>query len=358
MTGQTIRPGVAARAARNRVLHNRLEGIDYLRAVMSIFVVIWHMGGGGRSRIFSIDTYLEHAFTLSDLVNFHLLLLAVPVFILIANFLYACQPVNRHTLRKRLQRILVLLTFWPLVFILSRQGIDGLMRLVPDNASALIVVILGAGNTIYYFFVGLLISNLITHFLMRLKSPSLLIGTIVSIVVLASLPWITLRSGFYPLSAYWSPLNVIPFSFTAVLVAQNRNLVQAYKLSLISLCIVLAILMSAMEWHYAVGEVFFAGQGFGIPAYTRTSLLFSAIAITIIAIDNNIKSHAVIRFMARYSLALYCIHPFLIDPIQSFVSTFTQDAILWSAGSIILVILSSYGLGIILRLYLNKNVIA
>ena len=55
---------------------NRLEGFDYLRAIMSVFVVVWHMKGAGQSLIFS-DQYHKHVFTISDFVNFHILLLAV-----------------------------------------------------------------------------------------------------------------------------------------------------------------------------------------------------------------------------------------------------------------------------------------
>lgn len=338
-------------------MHNRIDGIDYLRAAMSVFVVLWHMGGGGKSLIFSRASFLEHVFTLSDLVNFHLLLLAVPVFILVSNFLYASKPVNKHTLRKRIKRIIILLTFWPLVFIIGKQGIDGLVQLIPNAVGPGVIIVLGAGNTIYYFFVCLLASTVMSHFIVRLNIACQLIGGMVSIVFLACLPWMTLASGFYPLSAYWSPLNVIPFSFAAVLVAQNRNVVQSNKFILLGLCGALAVLSAVLEWHYAVGEVFFMGQGFAIPAYTRTSLLFSAVAILIIAIDERIKSNVVIHFMARHSLALYCIHPFLIDPVQSYVSTLIQNDLLFTYSSIVLVMLCSYSLAIILRLYLKQEVI-
>jgi len=43
-----------------------IEGIDYLRTVMSIFVVIWHMGGGGSSLIFSKSDFAKHTFVFSD----------------------------------------------------------------------------------------------------------------------------------------------------------------------------------------------------------------------------------------------------------------------------------------------------
>ena len=89
----------------------RIQGIDYLRAIVSVFVVIWHMGGGGCSLIFSKEAYLGHVLTLSDFVNFHLLLLAVPTFIFISIYLYASKPICTTSLTKQLSRILVLLSF-------------------------------------------------------------------------------------------------------------------------------------------------------------------------------------------------------------------------------------------------------
>jgi peptidoglycan/LPS O-acetylase OafA/YrhL len=337
-------------------MRNRIEGIDYLRAIMSVFVVVWHMGGGGRSLIFSTERYLDHVFTLSDLVNFHLLLLAVPIFLLVSNYLYACQPANTQMLCKRIKRIMILLTFWPPVYIATTQGIDGLVNLIPDRAGTLIILVFGAGNTIYYFFVCLLFSTLITHIALRLTPASQLVAGIASVVFVAGLPWLTISSGFFLLSAYWSPLNVIPFSFAAVLVAQNRAFIQSNKIVLLVISVALSVLLSVMEWHYAVGGVFFRGQGFAIPAYTRTSLLFASLAILILALDERIKSNRIVNFMAKYSLALYCIHPFLIKPVQSFVSTFVQTTSLFAFSSIVFVIIFSYMLSLMLRYYIKENV--
>lgn len=338
-------------------MHTRIAGFDYIRALMSVFVVVWHMEGGGRSLIFSRQRYLEHVFTLSDLVNFHLLLLAVPVFLLVANFLYASRPIDNLALLRRLKRIVILLTFWPPVFMLAKHGTHGFIQHVPTSFGSLVVFILGAGDTIYYFFVCLIASTMMTHYIARLRPGSQCVGAIVSVVLHICLPWLTMSSGFYPLSAYWSPLNVIPFSFAAVLVARNIHLVESKKIILVSACGVLTIFFAVLEWHYAVGEVFFPGQGYAIPAYTRSSLLFSSLGILTISIDYRIKLNRIVDFMSRYSLALFCIHPFLIDPVKSIVSLYLQDCFLVDYTSIILVILLSYSLAIVLRGYLKDSVI-
>ncbi len=77
-----------------------IEGIEYLRVVMSKFVVIWHMGGGGSSFIFSKLDYGKHTFVFSDFLNFHILLLAVPVFIFISIYLFSKTRPSFSILRK------------------------------------------------------------------------------------------------------------------------------------------------------------------------------------------------------------------------------------------------------------------
>ena len=67
----------------------RIVGIDYLRAVFSVCVVLVHLGYVSPSAIFSEQEYAHHAFTWSDAVNFYVLCLAVPVFLLVSNFLLA-----------------------------------------------------------------------------------------------------------------------------------------------------------------------------------------------------------------------------------------------------------------------------
>ena len=136
---------------------------------MSIFVVSWHMGGGGHSLIFS-PLYREHVFTLSDFVNFHLFMLAVPAFVFISSYLFALQGAGGALLWKRLQRLFILLTFWTTAFILFNNGYKGLTYLVPKSVGYFVLTLLKAGSTIYYFFICLMICLVLTFCISRLKN--------------------------------------------------------------------------------------------------------------------------------------------------------------------------------------------
>lgn len=336
-----------------------LEGIDYIRAVMSVFVVFWHMGGGGKSLIFSPENYSRHTFTASDFVNFNVLLLAVPSFIFVSTFLYALGGPNNANLKKRIRRTLILLTFWPLAFLKYTNSYHGLLNLYPSYWGSIAAIVLSAGKTVYWYFVSLIVCLLLTHLIARLQFRLQMIGFILSVIVLASLPVLTKRFDFFPLSVYWSPLNFVPFCFAAVLVAQNLGYIQLKRSFLIGASIVLYCLFSIIEWNYAVGGIFFHGQNFAIPAYTRTSLLFGVLALAIFPLtEPGIKSGPVIKNMARYALALYCIHPFLTYQVETNLAKIIQNEIILTYTSIVLVILLSYAIATVLkRYYLREEVL-
>ncbi len=325
---------------------------------MSIFVVVWHMGGGGQSLVFSKDEYLKHVFTASDFVNFHLLLLAVPTFIFVSIYLYASKPVSIIRLKKQLGRVFILLSFWPIALTLYNNSYQGLLSIIPNSPAEFVYTVLRAGNTVYYFFTSLIICLLAVHFFLQLDRKFQLPIFLVSIVLLAVLPQLTMTTGFYPLSAYWSPLNFIPLSFSAALFAQNQNNILKYRRIALLLSVVLCALFSVFEWKYSVGQIFFPGQGYAIPAYTRTSLVFAVITIFILALDPRIRANSAIKYMAKYSLALYCLHPFLISPVNKYVAIFVQDETVALYVSIMLVVVFSYSIGTLLRkYYLREEVI-
>lgn len=333
----------------------RIEGIDYLRVIMSIFVVIWHMSGVDRSLIFSEDLYLKHVFTVSDFVNFHMLLLAVPTFIFVSIYLYASKPVSITGLKKHFTRLFLLLSFWPIVFILYKNGYQGLHTIAPSSLVDFVYTVLRAGHTIYYFFTSLIICLLIVHFFIQLNRKLQLSIFLISIILLVSLPQLTKITGFYPLSAYWSPLNFIPLSFAAALFAQNKNDILEHSKIVLLFLVVLWVFFSIFEWKYSVGQIFFPGQGYAIPAYTRISLLFAVIAIFILALSPRIKANSIIKYMARYSLALYCIHPFLINPVKKFITIFIQNETAGLYVSILFVVVFSYSIAILLKKYYLKE---
>ena len=132
----------------------RLVGIDYLRAFFSVCVVAVHLGYVYPSSIFRASEYQTHVFGWSDFVNFYILCLAVPVFVLISAYLYALKPTNTRGLLRRLGRIGRLLVFWATVYLIFFFTGYGAIKQFPPDAKERAVFLLTGGNTVYYFFVA------------------------------------------------------------------------------------------------------------------------------------------------------------------------------------------------------------
>jgi peptidoglycan/LPS O-acetylase OafA/YrhL len=276
----------------------------------------------------------------------------------IANFLYAWGGASRVRLGKRLRRTLIMFTFWPLALIVFTDGFHGLVAAAPRSLPALLETVLTGGHTIFYFFLSLMITLVLTHLIAKLNQRLQITGLLLSVGLLWILPWLTIRTGFGALGAYWNPLNFLPYPFMGVLFARNIDFIRSRKAILLGVSLVACVLLSIFEWNYFVAPIFFSGQGFAFPEFARVSLLFAVSALAIMATDPRIKSNRLVKFMADNSLALYCLHYFLIGPVRKLVETFALNEMAASFAALMLVILLSYFLGKLMRIYFKEEVLA
>ena len=329
----------------------RFIGLDYVRAFFSVCVVLVHLGYIARSKIFAQDTYLEHTFTFSDGINFYVLLLAVPVFFLISNFLYCFKPQDRTFLAAHLSRTGKLAVFWIGSFLIFKSSGWGIVTSLPKTVSGLFKYLLSGGHTIYYFFISLLFLIIITHFAKQIKPVYVGMLFFLSTVVVAILPLVSIATGNFLLSTFWNPINYLPYPFAAILLFHlSKSRAQKIRWRFLVPVIFLFALAAAADWTIYIDEGFFQVNRYAIPAYMRPSIVLLATGIVWVAINIRHKPNRVIRFMSNNSLALYCLHPFFVEPAK----TITDNRIL---PSLVLVLLFSYAAGVILRKFLSKGLI-
>lgn len=300
----------------------RIDGIEWLRAVMSVFVVAWHLGGGGKSLIWSAD-WQKHVFTASDFVNFHILLLAVPSFMLISNYLLAIVSPDSATTLRRAQRVGALLLFWPLMFMIYQSGFPAVGANIPVTASEWLYYTLTAGWTVYYFFVSVLITYALTFFAAHLSTTVNIVLLVLMSVLMGVAPLATAAYDWPYLSAYWSPVNFLAFPFAGIVITRllGRDAPARRALAAAALLVVLGAMLSVVEWRIYPHASLFPGQGYAFPAYTRPSLIALSMALLIGALRLNVGLPPVVAFMAKYSLALYCLHLFAAEPLRLLVNT-------------------------------------
>lgn len=298
----------------------RLEGIEWLRAIMSIFVVAWHLGGGGKSLIWT-DQFARHVYTASDFVNFQILLLAVPTFMLISNYLLARSNPDGATAWRRAKRVMALLLFWPVTLTIYQGGWTNVAANLPGTPQGWLIYVLTGAQSVYYFFVSLLITFALTFFANRLPLTAN-VGLLAASTLLTGLAPIASRTYGWPLlSAYWSPVNFLPFAFAGIVVHRlfGPQSSSARALLAAGALLIAGAALAVVEWQSYPDAVFFPGQGYAFPAHTRASLVAGAMAILILALRWRGGVPAPVEFMAHYSLALYCLHLFVAEPMRAAV---------------------------------------
>jgi hypothetical protein len=336
----------------------RIAGLDYLRAVFSVCVVAVHLGYIYPSAIFDPEQYQTHQFQASDFVNFYVLCLAVPVFVLVSTFLYARKPTDGAGLRRRLGRILRLLAFWSVLFQVFRFAGMGAVKGLPDNALDWALYLMSGGNTYYYFFVGLAIATVVTHYATRLPGWAVWGLFALSTLVVGLLPILHEETGIRLVAHHSNPLNFLPYAFAGVGLARLFAAGAGRALNAIGLaCFALAVPAALLDWTVYVDECFFYINQYAIPAYSRPSLVFLAVAVLVLAVRSGARGNAVIGFMALHSLGVYCLHPFFIDVKFKLIAVLHLTQPLATIVPLAVVLALSYAGSIVMPLFVREDLI-
>lgn len=291
----------------------RIIGIDYLRAFFSVCVVLVHLGLIAPSAVFYKIHYAEHKLTWSDPINFCILMLAVPVFFLISNYLFLKKADDKSALLKHLQRIGKLAIFWMVLLkIFIFHGWE-IFQGFPDSLKDIPYFILSGGETPYWFFITLMALTIITYFAKRLSIFYVSVFFLLTTLQVLMLPVLSAATGKYYLVAHCNPLNFLPYPFAAILIfhlaGQDRTKIKPLFIILTGF---LAALLAVLEWTIYINEHFFSYGPSPLPLYTRPSLVFLAMTLVLTAIKTDWKSFFIVRFMSNKSLALYCLHIFFV----------------------------------------------
>lgn len=332
---------------------HRYVGIDYLRAFFSLCVILVHLGYIYPSNIFDKTLYLKHVFTVSDFLNFYVLLLAVPIFYIISNFLFYHKEKNIHNLYEYCKRIGKIVFFWIAAFNIFAYAGWNILGIFPKDLWNIFIFIINGAGTLYYFFISLILLTIITHFSKKINTIYILIFFIFTTFLIACFPIIAIFNVKYiNLCVFWNPLNFIAYPFAAILVYKLIELDKNKKIKLKYFFIfgIIILLSIIADWTIYLNKIFFIVNGYPIPAYTRPSLIFISMFVLFLFIKLEPNKNSIILFMSKNSLLLYCLHPFFMG----LVTNLSQENIF---KGLLLTIIFCYSTGMIISPFINKELL-
>ena len=290
------------------------DGFDCLRAVMSLAVVAWHLHLFGVSTLFDERRFSHHIISLSDVINFHFLLLAVPVFFLISLFLFFDHyKIRDHYFSGRIKKILCLYGFWLGSFFLFYAYRYGFSSLLPADGKNLLIKIISGWSTLYYFFFSLLLMTCLARIVVLVPRHVVWLLCVLSLFalwIMAFLVKMGVVSSYWV--AYWNPLNFVPYVFIARLFSDTAGQDLSTFSSPSFLLLLLGFIVAAgFEWQWMLCGRNFQYNDCAMPAYTRVSLVLGATLIFRLSWLIRCRLNRLIRFLSDYSLGLYCLHGYV-----------------------------------------------
>jgi peptidoglycan/LPS O-acetylase OafA/YrhL len=337
-----------------------LNGLDWIRALMSVGIVTWHLRTFGASQLYT-EKIASYKINLGDVANFGIIILGVPIFITMSCYLVARFPPDWPKMRHRLWRLVLLLAFWTSALSVWKGGYEQLRRLIPRTPLEAAVKILSANGEYYYFFVSLIICLVLTYLFMRLSTRWNAVAFAAAVLAVFALPQIAISFKVPGLVNYWTPLNFIPYPFLAILLtrAQGWALENGKRLAWAAAGLIGAAgLFAWYEWTHYVNLVFFFSDDLSFPLHMRNSLTFAIAAVMLVALWPWKTAPAVIRFMSKHSLALYVLHAFF-KPIvlQNLTFAFLPGELLARLAQITVVVLLCYLTSLALPAFLKEELI-
>lgn len=235
-----------------------IPGLDYGRAIASIFVLLWHLHVFGVTELFSNEVPVPYIPHWSDILNVNILLQAVPFFIFLSCFLYAKQDTASAHLKRRLIRALALYLFWSIAYFLVTGGLPALFNAIDSiTTRPLYSIVTGVGT--FYFFFSLFISIFLTSIAVKLQSKLLICWIFIAAAVITLLQLLTLEYQITWTTAFWSPLNYLLMPPSAVLLVKyiSTNIPNLKVTIWIFSCF---IVVATIEWALLVHPSFFPGK--------------------------------------------------------------------------------------------------
>lgn len=301
--------GIVLQRERSNGDQNKITGFDYLRVLFMISVVTGH-ANLMVAWAAALEKLLGPGPNICDFIYFYLQSIAVPTFALISTILFCLKPITWEYTAVRIKKLSILYVFWVGVWVYcTRPSVEMTFLGVTE-------FLLRGGGWQFYFIVILMFMTVQAALITRLpRYGRTAFFALCVLLLIAMEAYVTIDYRWTKYSYYWVPLCFVLLPSFAVWIKERLPELRANAKSRwmwIGVMVVLGIFFSVIEWHFSAPRELLDEQRRWIPKHARFSIHLVALAVVIMALGIRREPGAIIRFLAKNSLGIYCLHGFVL----------------------------------------------
>jgi|GEM_PF-1301374 len=290
-------------------MKQKLPGFYYLRVGFMVSVITGH-ANLVVTWAANLERQIGQGPNIWDFFYFNVQSIAVPTFVLISCLLFCIKPVTPARTVARLQKLAYLYIFWVGTWVYyTKPAID-------LSILGLLTFFLRGGGWLFYFIAVLIVMTMQTSLIAVIsrKWQAVVFG-ICALMLLITEWYVTTDCRWTKSSFYWLPSCFVLIPCFAVWL--SRHLPQFVndpkaRWRWILLLLAASMIAGLIEWRFAAPREMLDEGRKWIPKHARFSIQFASLATVILGLGIRRQPGAVIRFLARNSLGIYCLHGFVI----------------------------------------------
>lgn len=301
---------------------SHFHGFDYLRVLFMMMVLLGHSN-------FFFEAALHREKVVGagpnfwDFMYYELQSAAVPSFVLMSMLLFAIRKPSWAKTVDRVKKLGYLYAFWVGAWVLCT-------KIRPEMSLAgIIEFFLRGGGWLFYTFATLMLLTPVCWLVTKLNK-KLLIGAFIAsvLIVLATFYWIYKDFKWINGDYYWLPSCFIMMPVIAVIIIPYiPSLKENFKLRNIVLLasLLLGVGLAIAEWQYHAPVEMVNNERNWMTKFARLSVHFVALSLLVGSLSFKNRAPFIIRFFARNSLGVYCLHPFMLGGLVGIVKPFSKS---------------------------------
>jgi Acyltransferase family len=284
------------------------HGFDWLRTIFICFVLLMHLN------FTQIASGTVTEVTVFDVLQYNILCLAVPGFLLISSYLLVTHCHSWPAYWKKIKGMVALYLFWVGAWILVTKPTPEM------TLGGIAEFFLRGGGWAYYFFAVLVINSILTALIHRCSSKLIWLGFVMSVILSQGVfhAMAFQSHAWTHIPTYWWPICFFPIPFVAMIASHYHAAIAENYQRWCSAVIALAVVacgFAIIEWQFCADAGLSKMRMF-LPEYLRASMVIGSALLLFLAMRLN-YSPWVVKWISKNSLGIFCLHVFMLGAVAT-----------------------------------------